>query len=360
MHFKLDTSGWTSVEFGDVVSNVNTVSKDLIGDGISRFLGLEHLDKGELTIRRFGDIENGVTFTKVVSPGQTLFGKRRAYQRKVAFADFRAVCSGDILTFQPKGKELLEKFLPFLVMSEGFFSKALSTSAGSLSPRTRWSDLAKYRFLLPPVTQQQEIADLFWSLENSINAKRELHEALEATLASYVREAVSSCESFLPLPEVAEVLDSMRVPVNAADRNRRKGSVPYYGAGGQVGWIDEAIFDEDLVLVGEDATLEVFRISGPAWVNNHAHVLRAKSVSTDWLYHAIKNINLKAIATNGTRLKLTQGALNSIQIPIPNYENDVVSNIQDIEKALEFNGTAIDSEQDMRQALLQELFPGAE
>jgi type I restriction enzyme S subunit len=166
MTFYVDKNYWTRVVFGDVVANVNQTTNNPMSDGINKYVGLDHLQSGELKVNRFGDIADGVTFTKIVSPGQTLFGKRRAYQRKVAFSDFKAICSGDILTFAPKGETLLNDYLPFLVMSEGFFKKALSTSAGSLSPRTRWSDLAKFEFLLPPLEQQKKIANLLWLIDN--------------------------------------------------------------------------------------------------------------------------------------------------------------------------------------------------
>ena len=112
---------------------------------------MEHMDPGELGIERWGDVADGTTFTRVVTPGQTLFGKRRAYQRKVAYAEFDAICSGDIYTFEAIDGELVPELLPFLVQSERFFDHALGTSAGSLSPRTNWRDLANFEFDLPPV-----------------------------------------------------------------------------------------------------------------------------------------------------------------------------------------------------------------
>jgi type I restriction enzyme S subunit len=126
---------------------------------------MEHLEPGELNIQRWSSVEDGTTFTRRVTPGQTLFGKRRAYQRKVAFAEFDAICSGDILTFQADETQMLSSFLPFLVQSNRFFDHALGTSAGSLSPRTNWRDLSRYQFDLPPLDEQKRIADLLWAVE---------------------------------------------------------------------------------------------------------------------------------------------------------------------------------------------------
>ena len=100
-----------------------------------------------------------------------LFGKRRAYQRKVAVADFDGLCSSDILVFEPADDQLLPELLPFIVQTEGFFQHALGTSAGSLSPRTRWRDLAAYEFPLPPLDEQRRIAEILWAAEEALNSR---------------------------------------------------------------------------------------------------------------------------------------------------------------------------------------------
>jgi type I restriction enzyme M protein len=151
---------WTRVRFGDVVENLNETESNPADAGLERFVGLEHLEPGSLHIRAWGDVQDGTTFTRRCRPGQVLFGKRRAYQRKVAVAEFDAVVSGDIYVLAPKSDSLLPELLPFLCLSEQFFQYAVGTSAGSLSPRTNWNSLASYEFDLPPLDQQRRIAEL--------------------------------------------------------------------------------------------------------------------------------------------------------------------------------------------------------
>lgn len=184
MALNLDKSAWKRVAFGDVVNNVNATVRDLGVAGIDRVIAMEHMDPGELKVSRWGSTEDGTTFTRRVKPGQTLFGKRRAYQRKVAYAEFVAVCSGDIYTFEADESQLLGEFLPFLVQSNEFFDHALDTSAGSLSPRTNWRDLANFEFDLPPLDEQKRIADLLWAIERERRASAELLAA--ATVAREV------------------------------------------------------------------------------------------------------------------------------------------------------------------------------
>jgi len=148
--------GWRRVKFGDVVRLSKARSQDPLADGFERYVGLEHLEPGDLRIRSWGNVANGVTFTNVFKPGQVLFGKRRAYQRKVAIADFSGVCSGDIYVLESKDASvLLPELLPFICQTDAFFDHAVGTSAGSLSPRTNWTSLADFGLALPPIEKQQ-------------------------------------------------------------------------------------------------------------------------------------------------------------------------------------------------------------
>lgn len=153
-------AGWTRVTFGEVVELSRERSSDPEGDGLERYVGLEHIEPGDLKIRRWGSTSDGTTFNTVFRSGQVLFGKRRAYQRKVAVADFDGVCSGDIYVLKAKPPHLLPGLLPFICQTEGFFEHAVGTSAGSLSPRTKWESLASYEFALPPLEEQRRICSL--------------------------------------------------------------------------------------------------------------------------------------------------------------------------------------------------------
>ena len=116
------------------------------------------------------------------------------------------------------------------------------------------------------------------------------------------------------LDAVVEVLDSRRKPVNAKERAERPGTIPYFGATGQVGTIDEALFDEPLVLLGEDGVQffdpnksKAYEIDGPTWVNNHAHVLRPDEgkIPRTLLVHYLNQFDYRGSANGTTRLKLT-------------------------------------------------------
>ncbi|MDD3006028.1 MAG: restriction endonuclease subunit S [Candidatus Pacebacteria bacterium] len=162
---KLDRSTWEVVRFGDVVKEVRETSQDHIADGIDHVVGLEHLSPLDIHIRSWGNIANSTTFSRRFRKGQVLFGRRRAYQRKAAIANFDGICSGDIIVMEAIEDKLDPNLLSFLVHSEGFYNWAVSTSAGSLSPRTKFKSLAEYEFRLPPRDVQKKLAELLWVVD---------------------------------------------------------------------------------------------------------------------------------------------------------------------------------------------------
>ena len=173
----IDKTNWKKYRFDEVCKQINVTSKKPEADGLHYVIGLEHIEPGNLHITKWETLEKETTFTRKFVKGQVLFGRRRAYQRKVAYAEFDGICSGDILVFEAIEENLIPELLPFLIQSDGFFEKALSTSAGSLSPRTKFKELADYEFLLPPKDEQKRLAELLWAADEMIEKeKKELEK----------------------------------------------------------------------------------------------------------------------------------------------------------------------------------------
>lgn len=157
------------------------------------------------------------------------------------------------------------------------------------------------------------------------------------------------------LENCVDTLDRYRVPINASERTKRiEGKpqselIPYYGATGQVGWIDDHIFDEELVLLGEDGApfLDVdkdiaYVIRGKSWVNNHAHVLRALNslTSNSYLLHYLNTFDFHECVTGTTRLKLNQSRMKEIPVPLaPLPEQERI--VAEIEKQFTRLDTAV-------------------
>lgn len=189
--------GWRRVKFGDVVRLSKARSQDPLADGIERYVGLEHLEPGDLRIRSWGSVADGVTFTSVFQPGQVLFGKRRAYQRKVAVADFSGVCSGDIYVLETKDAQvLLPELLPFICQTDAFFDHAVGTSAGSLSPRTNWTSLADFEFMLPPMDEQTSLVEVLRGFEEAMESTEKLSAAAETLRRSLMIDHFEAVHSY--------------------------------------------------------------------------------------------------------------------------------------------------------------------
>ena len=183
---------WRRVKFGDVVRLSKARCADPLTEGVERFVGLEHLEPGDLRIRTWGNVSDGVTFTSVFKPGQVLFGKRRAYQRKVAVADFSGVCSGDIYVLESQDADaLLPDLLPFICQTDAFFEHAVGTSAGSLSPRTNWTSLADFEFVLPSMEEQRRLVDVLQEIEHAKEAHQKIALAADQLIRSMLSELLN-------------------------------------------------------------------------------------------------------------------------------------------------------------------------
>ena len=147
------------------------------------------------------------------------------------------------------------------------------------------------------------------------------------------------------LGDTCDILDSRRIPIS--EEKRIKGKYPYYGANGIQGYINDYIFDEELVLLAEDGgnfgskTKPIaYKINGKTWVNNHAHVLKAKNkiISTDFLLYSLMFYNVTKLITGTTRKKLTRTGMEKITLFIPNLDmqEKITNYLQKIEKFVFF------------------------
>jgi type I restriction enzyme S subunit len=146
---------------------------------VERFVGLEFIEANNFQLQGWGEIANGTTFSKRFVKGDVLFGKRRAYLKKVAVADFDGICSGDILVIRAKAKKMLQGLLPYYISADAFIQHAVSTSAGSLSPRTKWKDLADLEVTIPDPNTQSTILEVLQNLDKTVNQLKQQKTTLK-------------------------------------------------------------------------------------------------------------------------------------------------------------------------------------
>lgn len=200
---------YTPVAFGGVVRLSKERAKNPETEGYNRVVGLEHIDPGDLRIRRWAEASDGTSFSSIFKPGHVLFGKRRAYQRKVAVAEFAGICSSDIYVLEPSNDALLPELLAFICQTDSFLDHAVGTSAGSLSPRTNWKNLASFEFHLPPIQEQTRLVEIFTSgrrfienLEDAHESANQLHSAFAMDMVAKFRD---NAKSVMSIGDIAEV-----------------------------------------------------------------------------------------------------------------------------------------------------------
>lgn len=191
MSLNLDKSRWTKVAFGDVIESITNRVDDPSNAGVDRYVGLEHLDPGVMTVQRW-DSPDKVEAQKLrFQPGDVIFGRRRAYQKKVARADFEGICSAHALVLRARPGKMASDFLPVFLSSDYFLDRAIAISVGSLSPTVNWRDLKVQEFDLPPLDEQQRFADLLWAAEQEARESRAVVASLEAVRAAHLHDRVT-------------------------------------------------------------------------------------------------------------------------------------------------------------------------
>ncbi len=244
--------------------------------------------------------------------------------------------------------------------------------------------LKEFSVVCPPLSEQRAISHILQTIQEAkftrqreIALERERKAALMDYLFSHgtndeprkqteIGEIPESWE-VIKLERLCECLDSKRVPIKQSDRKERQGTVPYYGASGQIDWIDDFLFDESLLLVAEDGENLVSRklpiaysIEGKSWVNNHAHVLRVNAFNQFFLEYYFNSIDLSPHLTGTTRPKLNKASLLALPIPKPDHLESnkiavVLVNCDTKITALEREVELID---ELFHAMLEELMTG--
>ncbi|MGB7567576.1 MAG: restriction endonuclease subunit S [Chitinivibrionales bacterium] len=158
---------WHKKTFGSFVDNISEhVEPD--DTVLDKYIGLEHLDSGQSKIIRWGTPDEVIGVKLEVYKGDIIFGKRRAYQRKAALADFDAICSAHSMVLRANKHNVNISYLLAFIHSDLFMNRAVEISEGSLSPTIKWKTLSKQEFPLPPLEEQKQIAALFQSIETAI------------------------------------------------------------------------------------------------------------------------------------------------------------------------------------------------
>lgn len=169
----------------------STEKKKPVEEDRFTYLGLEHLDSGCLKVTRYGSDVAPIGEKLVMRKGDVLFGKRRAYQKKVAVAPFDGIFSAHGMVLRPREEVIDKDFFPLFISSDYFLDAAIKISVGSLSPTINWRDLKELEFELPNLEEQKRLAAVLWATNDTIEAYKRLISATDDLVKSQFMEQFS-------------------------------------------------------------------------------------------------------------------------------------------------------------------------
>ena len=237
------------VKFGDVVHNI-AQRIDPADAQTDVYVGLEHLEPDTLHLRQWGH-PSDVTGQKLVfKKGDVIFGRRRAYQRKLALAECDGICSAHAMVIRAKQDMILPEFLPFFLQSDMFMERAVQISVGSLSPTINWKTLKEQMFPLPPLEEQKRLAELLWAADDAVEKLTHSVSLLDKIAENYLSHFLSNAANnviSLPTTDICEKI-SVGIVIKPASYYVQSGGYPALRS---LNVLPEKIILDDLVYISE-------------------------------------------------------------------------------------------------------------
>jgi type I restriction enzyme S subunit len=259
------------------------------------------------------------------------------------------------------------------------FIEGQAHGASALVHVQKWQ-MEGFQLAIPESTSEQEaIAEalsdadaLIKSLEALIAKKRAIKQGAMQDLLSGGKRlpAVSGDWVDGAILEIADCLDNLRVPLNGTQRADMIGSYPYCGANGVLDFVDGYCLEDDVILMAEDGGYFdeyesrpiAYRMSGKIWVNNHAHILKAKPhFDNDFLFFSLVHKNILPFLASGTRAKLNKSEMNKITIRHPQNKDEqksIAEVLNSIELELDALASRLDKARQIKHGMMQELLTG--
>ena len=285
-------------------------------------VGLEHLIPQEIKFSGY-DVDTENTFTKTFKKGQILFGRRRAYLKKAAIADFDGICSGDITVIEAIPGKVDPLLLPFIIQNDKFFDYAVSRSAGGLSPRVKWEHLKDYEFDLPPIEEQRILADKLWAAYRLKESYKKLLTATQEMVKSQFIEMFGDThmrsDHSRQWKEVVEIINGKDYKsIQVED-----GGYPVYGTGGEMARASDYLSPANSILLGRKGTIDKpLLIREKYWNVDTAFgaVPDEKVLHYVYFYWHCKTIDFNVLNKGTTLPSTTKVDLLNLWIKIPSME----------------------------------------
>jgi type I restriction enzyme S subunit len=289
------------------------------------------------------------------------------------------ILSQRTILLKPHQEIASSKFLFQLLLSDEFQRMLKDYSSGSTAKGIQRKKLEQLFVAVPPLSEQYAIARalsdvdaLLDLLDRLIAKKRNLKQAaMQQLLTGQTRLPGFSGEwEVKTLGETTDSLDNLRVPLNESQREKMKGDYPYCGANGVLGFVDNYVVDDDIILMAEDGgyfdeyeTRPIaYRMTGKCWVNNHAHILKAKpGFDQGFLFYSLVHKNILPFLASGTRAKLNKSEMNKIEVRRPKdhpEQTAIAEVLTEMDGELAVLEQRREKTRALKQAMMQELLTG--
>lgn len=338
-------------------------------------------------------IEYNVTVTdkslsnyKVVEVGDFIISLR-SFQGGIEYSRFKGICSPAYIILRKREENISELYYKYFFKTWRYIQSLNRNLEGIRDGKMiSYSQFSSVKVPYPrSFKEQQKIADCLSSIDELIDAENRKLKALEKYKKGLMQKLFPAEGKTLPewrfpefrgksewrikpLGKICTNYDSRRIPIT--EKDRVKGEIPYIGASGVIDYINDFIFDEDLLCVSEDGANLVartypiaFSISGKTWVNNHAHVLKFSHKYTQDIVESYLNmINLQDFLTGMVQPKLNRAKLDIIPIPLPEEEEQqkIANCLYEVDKIITEQSNKVEQLKAHKKGLMQGLFPSLE
>lgn len=270
-------------------------------------------------------------------------------------------------------------FMESVVRNPDFIKRSLKYLEGTviklmtLKPR----DFLRIKSYIPSLPEQQKIADFLSTIDTIIEKQRATVSAWEERKKGVMQKLFSQEVRFKAddgsdfpdweekrLEDVVEFLDEKRKPLEAG--KRVAGKYPYYGASGIIDYVEDYIFDEELILLSEDGANILdrnyrvcFLAKGKYWVNNHAHVMKAKKGNLNYfICEELETFDYRKYNSGGAQPKLNQASCRSIVVKIPSLpeQQKIADFLSALDTVIQKQKETLEKWQELKKGLLQQMF----
>jgi type I restriction enzyme S subunit len=384
----LDKSKWESFRFDEIANRVSE-GVDPNTTTLEKYVGLEHIDAENIHIKRSGSPDDVSGGKLKCYPGDVIFGKRRAYQRKAAIVDFEGICSAHAFVFRANQDVIESRLFPFFLHSDQFMHRAIDISVGGLSPTINWGDIRHQIFLIPPKSEQVHLAELLWAMDNLIMKKREVLDKLILSKKSLVNNFFNSGFEKFELKKIVECLDEFQNGYAFSSKGYLENGIPIitmaninltgrfeqkeYNYWDYNSTLERYIVHEgDLIIAMTDVTpsknligkMAIVDMAGPFFLNQRVGLLKINkrmilskyvqlfSISDKFRWYSISH------STLGVQSNLGTEDIKKAKIPLPTIreQQNFINECSLIEKSIYSMENFLISLQSLQKSIINQIF----